>query len=123
MQEPEQWQSFDKTGTTRQEYGAYRAETEYSEQEQKVYPQDRTGSVLGTLITVFSSLGFGPAILGIIASAMVLANPDKSAYLLTYGILGLIGSIIALLLFVTVFVLSVVLSARRNARYRRPRFH
>ncbi len=27
MQEPEQWQSFETTGATGQEYGAYRADT------------------------------------------------------------------------------------------------
>ena len=122
MQEPEQWQSFDKTGTKGQEYGDYRAETKYDEQEQKIYPQQRHGNVLGTLAIVFSSLGFGPAILGIIASGMVLKIADKSSYLLTSGILGLIGSILALLLFVTVFVLSVVSAARRDARNRQPHF-
>jgi hypothetical protein len=123
MQEPEQWQSFEETGTTDQEYGAYRAKTSYYEQEQKVYPQEKPGSVLVTLITVFSSLGWGPAILGIISSAMVLNNTKGSADLLTSGILGLVGSIVALMCLVTVFVLSVVWTSRRSARYRRSRFH
>jgi hypothetical protein len=118
MQEPEQRQSFDQTGTTGQEYGAYRPQTEYYEQ--KVHPQDRHGNVLGNLITIFSSLGFGPAILGIIASIMTLSNAGGSSYLLP-GILGLIGSIITLLLLVTVFILSVVSTARRNAHHRRSR--
>ncbi len=122
MQEPEQWQSFDETGTTGQEYGAYRAETGYYEQEQKIYPQERHRNVLGTLITVFSSLGWGPAILGVISSVMVLNTSDGSSYLLTCGILGLVGSLVALLCLVTIFVLSVVSTSRRTARYRRPRF-
>ena len=128
MQEPEQWQSFDKTGTTGQEYGAYRAEKEYYEQKQKIYPQDRPGIVLGILTLVFSFLGCGPAILGFFASAMLLSyvvGPYgyQSSYRLTVGILGLIGSIVALLLFVTIFVLSVISVARRGAHYRRPRIH
>jgi hypothetical protein len=125
MQEPEQWHSFEATGTTGQEYGAYRAEAGQNAQEQKIYPQEMLGSrvsVLGILTIVFSSIGFGPAIIGIVGSAIVLNNRDGSPYLLTGGILGLVGSIVALLLFVTIFVLSVVSAARRAARYRRSRF-
>ena len=116
MQEPEQWQSFDQTGTTGREYGASRAETGYYEQ--KAYPQDRLGSALSTLTIVFSALGFVPATLGIVGSAMVLNQSEEPSYLLTGGILGLAGSIVALLLFVTILVLSVVSAARRAARSR-----
>lgn len=125
MQEPEQWQSSEATGTTDQEYGSYRAETGRNAQEQKIYPQETLESrvsVLGILTIVFSSIGFGPAIVGIVGSAIVLNNSDGSQYLLTGGILGLVGSIVALLLFVTIFVLSVVSAARRAARYQRTRF-
>ena len=125
MQEPEQWHSFEATGTTGQEYGAYHAEAGQNAQEQKIYPQEMLGSrvsVLGILTIVISSIGFGPAIIGIVGSAIVLNNRDGSPYLLTGGILGLVGSIVALLLFVTIFVLSVVSAARRAARYRRSRF-
>jgi hypothetical protein len=125
MQEPEQWQSFETTGTTDQEYGAYRAEMGRNAQEQKIYPQETRqsrGSVLGILTIVFSSIGFGPAIVGIVGSALVLSNRDGSLYLLTGGILGLVASIGALLLFVAIFVLSVISTARRAARSRQPRF-
>ena len=90
-----------------------------------MYPQEPLGSrasVLGILTIVFSSIGFGPAIVGIVGSALVLSNRDGSPYLLTGGILGLVGSIVALLLFVTIFVLSVVSAARRAARSQRTRF-
>lgn len=126
MQEPEQWQSSETTGTMDQEYGAYRAETGRNAQEQKIYPQETFGSrvsVLSILAIVFSSIGFGPAIVGIVGSGLVLSHRDGSPYLLTGGILGLVGSIIALLLFVTIFVLSVVSAARSAARYQRTRFH
>jgi cytochrome c biogenesis protein CcdA len=122
MQEPEQGQSFEETGTTSQEYGAYRAESGYYEQEQKVYPQERHGSVLNTLITVFSALGWGPAILGIISSALTLNQSGGSSSLLLSGILGLIGSTLVLLCLVTIFILSVVSAARRATHSRRPRF-
>ncbi len=125
MQEPEQWQSFETPGTIDQEYGAYRAETEQNAQEQKVYSQETRESrvsVLNVLAIVFSSIGFGPAIIGIVGSAIVLQYSEGSQHLLTGGILGLVGSIVALLLFVTIFVLSIVAAARRAARYRRLRF-
>jgi hypothetical protein len=125
MQEPEQWQSFETTGTTGQEYDAYRVEMGPNAQEQKISPKQTPGSrvgVPGILIIIFSSIGFGPAIVGIVGSALVLSHRDGSPYLLTGGILGLVGSIIALLLFVTIFVLSVISAARSAARSRRPRF-
>jgi len=107
-----------------QEYGAYRAEKEYYEQEQKIYPQDRPGIVFGILTIVFSFLGWGAAFLGFYACAVLfsIAGPSYS-YTLTADILGMVGSIIALLLFVTIFVLSVISVARRGAHYRRPRIH
>lgn len=125
MQEPEQWQSFETTGTTGQEYGSYRAEMEPNAQEQKISPQQTPGSrasVLGILTIVFSAIGFGPAIVGIVGSILVLSHRDGSPSLLTGGILGLVGSVVALLLFVTIFVLSVISAARSGARFRRTRF-
>ena len=125
MQEPEQWQFSEARETTSQEYGAYRAETGQNAQEQKIYPQETRESrvsVLNILIIVFSSIGFGPAIVGIVGSALVLGNRDGSQYLLTGGILGLVGSIVAFLLFVTVFVLSLISAVRRAARYQRSRY-
>ena len=125
MQEPEQWQSFETPGTPGQEYGAYRAEMESNAQEQKISPQETPRSrvsVLGILTIVFSSIGLGPAIVGIVGSALVLGHRDGSPYLLTGGILGLVGSIVALLLFVTIFVLSLIAAARGAARYKRSRF-
>lgn len=122
MQEPGQWQSSDEAETSGQEYGAYRAETGYYEQGQKIPPQARR-SVLGTLIIIFSAIGFGPATLGIIGSAMVLSKAGGSSYLLTGGVFGLVGSILVLLCLVTIFVLSVVTAARGTGRYRRLRFH
>lgn len=125
MQEPEQWQFSEAGGTTSQEYGAYRDETGPNAQEQKIYPQktrESRVSVLNILTIVFSSIGFGPSIVGIVGSALVLGNRDGSQYLLTGGILGLVGSIVALLLFVTVFVLSLISAVRRAVRYQQSRF-
>ena len=125
MQEPEQWQFSEAVGTTSQEYGAYRAESGQNAQGQKIYPQETRESrvsVLNIFTIIFSSIGFGPSIVGIVGSALVLSNRGGSQVLLTGGILGLVGSIVALLLFVTIFVLSLVSAVRRAVRYRRSRF-
>ena len=122
MQEPEQWQSSEAPGTTGQEYGTYRAETGQNAFEQKIFPQESRVSVLNVLTIVFSAFGFGPAIVGIVGSALILSYRNGSQYLLTGGIFGLVGSIVALLLFVTIFVLSVITAVRRAAGFQRSRF-
>ncbi|HET8840087.1 MAG TPA: hypothetical protein VFN35_01410 [Ktedonobacteraceae bacterium] len=125
MQEPEQWPLSEATETIDQEYGGYRAETRQYAQEQKIYPQEKSKprvSAFGILAIIFSSIGFGPAIVGIVGSALVLGNSDGSQRILAGGLLGLIGSIVALLLFVTIFVLSIISVATSRARYRRSRF-
>ena len=122
MQEPEQWQSFGTTGAADQEYGAYRDEMG---QEEKIFPQGMPGprvSVSAILTIIFSSIGFGPAIVGIVGSLLVLGNRDGSPALLTGGILGLVGSSVALVLFVTIFLLSLIATAKSAALLWRSRF-
>lgn len=121
MQEPEQWQSFEATGAKEQEYGAYRGEMESNAQEQKISPRKTPGSrvsVLNILPISFSGIGLCPAIVGIVGSVLVLSHTNGSPYLLTGGILGLVASIVAMLLFVTIFILSLIAAVRS----RRPRF-
>jgi hypothetical protein len=125
MQEPEQWPLSEADGTTGQEYGASRTETWRNAQEQKIYPQeklDRVSILLSYLTIGCSVTGFGASVIGIVGSAIVLGNRDGSLNLLTGGILGLVGSIVALLLFATIFVLSLVSEARRQVRSQRSRF-
>jgi hypothetical protein len=125
MQEPEQRQSFETSRPTDREYSAYHAEAEDYEQ-QKIYPGKTLGaqvSVTEILTIIFSSIGLGPTIIVMVGSIIVLANRDGLPSLLTGGILGLVGSIIALFFFVTIFVLSLVSAARRAARSRRSRLH
>jgi hypothetical protein len=123
MQEPEQWQTPEgQEWQSDQQYGGYRPETGRYEQEQKIYPQEERGpriSVIGIFSIILSAIGFGPAIIGIVGSSIVLKYAQEAHYLLTGGILGLVGSIIALLLFVAIFVLSIVSVARSAVRYRR----
>ena len=132
LQEPEQWQSSETPGTTGLEYGPYRAETGQNALGQKIFPQESRVSVLNVLIIVFSAIGFVAAFLCFYASALLLikAGPDKfgeelrmlSLFVQNVGILGLVCSIVALLLFVTIFVLSVIAAVRRAARFRQSRF-
>jgi hypothetical protein len=122
MQEPEQRSSSEADGTTDQEYGAYGAEA----QEQRIYPgekhESRVNILLSYLTIGFSATGFGAAVIGMVGSAIVLGNQDGSRDLLTGGILGFVGSILALMIFATIFVLALVSEARRQARSRRSRF-
>ncbi len=121
MQEPEQRQPCETTG---QDYSTYHAQAGDYEQEQKIYPQETReslGSVTEILTIIFSSIGFGSTIVGLVDSLIVLANSDGLPHLLAGGILGLLGSLVALLFFVVIFVLSVVSAARRAARSRRSR--
>ncbi len=126
MQEPEQGSLSEAEETTGQEYGASRAETWQNAQEQKIYPQEKLGSrvsvILHHLTVGFSVTGFGASVVGLVGSAIVLGNQPGSKDLLAGGILGLVGSIVALLLFATIFALSLVSEARRQERYRQPRF-
>ncbi|MBV9258321.1 MAG: hypothetical protein JO215_09910 [Ktedonobacteraceae bacterium] len=126
MQEPEQWPFSEDTGTTDQEYGTYRAETWRNAQEQKIYPQEtresRVSVLLSYLTIGFSATGFGASVIGLVGSSIVLGHGDGSKDLLAGGILGLVGSIVALLLFTTIFVLAIVSEARRKAHHQRPRF-
>ena len=126
MQEPEQWPFSEDTGTTDQEYGTYRAETWRNAQEQKIYPQEtresRVSVLLSYLTIGFSATGFGASVIGLVGSSIVLGHGDGSKDLLAGGILGLVGSIVALLLFTTIFVLAIVSEARRKAHRQRSRF-
>jgi hypothetical protein len=126
MQEPEPWPLSEATGATDQEYGASGAETWRNAQEQKIYPQEtlesRVSVLLSYLTIGFSAIGFGASVVGLVGSSIVLGHGDGSRDLLTGGILGLVGSIVTLLLFGTIFVLSLVSEARRQARYQRSRF-
>jgi hypothetical protein len=125
VQEPEQRQSCEISRITGQEYNAYRAEAEGYAQ-QKLYPEETLAArvhVPEILTIVFSSVGLGPAIIGLVGSIIVLANRDESLSLLAGGILGLVGSVVALIFFVTICALSLVSAARRAARSRRSRLH
>lgn len=126
MQEPEHWPPSEAVGTTDQEDATSRAEIWRNAQEQKIYPQEtlesRVTILLSYLIIGFSATGFGASVIGVVGSAIVLGHRDGSQSLLTGGILGLVGSILALLVFATIFVLSLVSESRRQARSRRSRF-
>ncbi len=98
MQEPEQRQPCETRG---QHYSAYRAQAGDYEQEQKMYPQETRESLVSVteiLTIIFSSIGFGSAIVGLVGSLIVLANRDGLPHLL-----------------------AVVSAARRAARSRRSR--
>ena len=80
MQEPEQWQSPEQSEQEWQaspEYSGYRADPGRLEQErqEKIYPQagrESSGRASAIVSIILSGIGFGPAIVGIVASGIVL---------------------------------------------------
>jgi hypothetical protein len=124
MQEPEQWQQPESEWQTSQEYGEYRAgysREDESIQQQKVYPQTQQSQdkAFWIITVALSSIGFFFTIAGIVASAIVLKYANGQGELLAGGVIGLIGSIMALLVCVTIFVIAVVALAIRIKRERR----
>jgi uncharacterized membrane protein YhaH (DUF805 family) len=70
---------------------------------------------------VLSSVGFAFSILGVIGSAIVLQatrsgeNFEAHPPLIAGGVLGLLGSLLTMLVFIAIFVVAIVLLARRIA--------
>jgi len=120
MQEPEeqQWQA-------KQEYGAYRADDSWEqdpEQAQKIQPQEELrlrGKILAIFAVILSSLGFFFTVAGIVASALVLQGANgNQAEVLAGGGIALASSILAMLVFVAIFVIAIVTLAGRRGRSR-----
>lgn len=120
MQQPEQQQQFEQGN---QEYGAYNAEypgSYRSEQQQKIYPQQGkrlSGTTLGVLAIIISSIGFFLAIAGIVLSAITLKYGHAESMLA--GVRGLLGSIGLLFICIAIFVITVIILAIRSSRGRR----
>src|SRR5947209_7184220 len=105
MQEPEQWQAPEQQWQASQEDSEYRADYagSYESQQQKIYPQEELrpgGTILGIFAIILSSIGFFLTVVGIVASATVLRYAHGQREILTGGVIGLVSSIIAMLMFV-----------------------
>lgn len=136
MQEPERGQQSGQEWQASQPYGEYRAEypgryEPEPEQQQKIYPQAESeqrgaGTFLGIVAVLLSSLGFFITLAGIVGSAVVLKFANGQQALVAGGAIGLVSSILALLVFVAIFVVAVVALARpyvvRGLRRSRGRF-
>jgi MFS family permease len=110
MQEPEQWQESIE-GIAGDDY-----------QEQKIYPQEELswrGKALGIIMIILSSIGFFPAVAGIVASALVLKYANGQEVLLVAGVLGLVSAILVMLVCIAIFVIAVVALALRASSARR----
>ena len=122
MQEPERRQQADQEWQPGQPYGEYRAEypgryEPEPEQQQKIYPQAESerrgaGTLLGIVAILLSSLGFFLTLAGIVGSAIVLKFANGQQALVAGGAIGLVTSILALLIFVAIFVVAVIALAR-----------
>jgi hypothetical protein len=125
MQEPERGQQSDQEWQAHQPYGEYRAEYQgryepEPEPQQKIYPQTETrqrgaGTLLGIVAILLSSIGFFLAVAGIVGSAIVLKFANGQQALIAGGAIGLVASILVLLIFVAIFVASIIVLASRYA--------
>jgi hypothetical protein len=122
MQEPERRQQANQESQSGQPYGEYRAEypgryEPEPEQQQQIYPQAESrqrgaGTLLGIVAILLSSLGFFLTLAGIVGSAVVLKFANGQQALVAGGAIGLVTSILALLVFVAIFVIAVIVLAR-----------
>ena|SRR5579883_2596370 len=118
-------QEFEQEEQEKSEQGAYQVGYmgSYEAERQKIHPVEGQGQgiALHIVAIVLSSLGFVFSILGVIGSALVLQaaqsgeNFEAHPPLLAGGVLGLIGSLLTMLIFIAIFVVAIVLLARRIA--------
>ncbi len=122
MQEPERGQQSNQDWQGNQPYGGYRAEQSgryepEPEQQQKIYPQAESGqrgagNLLAVAAILLASPGFFFALAGIVGSAVALQFSNGQQGVVVGGVIGLLASILALLMFVAIFVLAVIALAR-----------
>lgn len=126
MQEPEQWQQSDQEWQTSQDYSKERADYPgwyESERSQKIHSQEEQwqgNAPLGTYAIILAIMGFFFALIGIVASALVLAYGNGQQIVLAGGIVGLLSSIMVMLSCIAYFATAVILEPLR-ARRGRPR--
>ena len=117
-------QEFEQEEQEKSEQSAYQANYmgSYEAERQKIHPGEaqRQGIALHIVAIVLSSIGFVFSILGVVGAAIVLqtaqigGNAEAHPALIVGGVLGLVGSILAMLVFIAIFVVAVVLLARRS---------
>lgn len=118
-------QEFGQEEQERLEQGIYQVDYmgSYEAERQKIHPVEGQGQSAARHIVaiVLSSVGFVFSILGVVGSAIVLQaarigdNFEARPPHIAGGVLGLVGSILAMLVFIAIFVVALVLLARRIA--------
>jgi hypothetical protein len=107
---------------TTQDYSDYQAGYAIEDrphQQQKIYPstQHKLHKALWIITLILSSIGFFFTIAGIVVSALVL-EPGREA-MLAGRVVGLISSIVACLICVAIFVITVIVLAGQTKRPKR----
>src|SRR5581483_5529381 len=114
-------QEFEQEEQEKSEQRAYQYMGSYETERQKIYPGEahRESIALHIVAIVLSSIGFVFSILGIVGAAIVFqtarigGNAEVHPALVAGGVLGLVGSILSMLVFIAIFVVAIVLLARR----------
>lgn len=122
MQEPGRRPQSDHEWQANQPYSGYRVEQRgryepEPEQQQKIYPQAESpqrgaGTLLGIAAILLSASGFFFTLAGIVGSAIALKFSNGQQAVVVGGVIGLLASILALLMFVAIFVVAVIALAR-----------
>lgn len=124
MQELEQPTPFEQKWQASEEYSGYHGDysgSYESDQQQKIYPTKQghlSSKALWVVAIILSSIGFFLTVAGIVGSAIVLKYAHGHAELLAGGIIGLLSSIGAMLVCITIFVMAVVTLALTTQRRR-----
>lgn len=140
MQEPEQYQQpnqewsterqFDYTQQQKQEYEQQQGYESPSYQagysndyaayaQEKIDPRQKRkqrSKVPFILLIIFSSIGFGLSVTGIVLSSLALQHARQYEASMTPGVIGLVSSIIVMVACILLFVLAVVVLSLRAGR-------
>jgi hypothetical protein len=118
-------QEFEQESQEEQEQSGYQtsyAENYQSEQRKiQPYEQQRQGYALHIVAIVLSAIGFCLSIVGIVGATLVLQAARYSVGFLAGrmfivgGVLALVSSILVIFVFIAIFVVALVLLARRVA--------
>ncbi|HLI69307.1 MAG TPA: hypothetical protein VKV19_06070 [Ktedonobacteraceae bacterium] len=118
-------QEFEQEAQGQSGQSAYRADyTEsYEAGQQKIQPFEgqRQSNAMHIVAIVLSSIGFAFSIMGVVGSSIVLQWAQSGVFPTEFtvgGKLGLASSIVAMLIFIAIFVVAIISLALRAIRRR-----
>lgn len=118
-------QEFEQEEQGQAGQSAYQADYmgDYKAEQQKIHPYEgqRQSNALHIVAIVLSSIGFAFSIMGVVGSSLVLQWAQSGVFPTEFtvgGGLGLASSIVAMLIFIAIFVVAIISLALRAVRRR-----